>query len=302
MNDKERQLLRFLCNGSYKQAEQQARIILNDIQTQKDQQFKNAMLSQLDKRNGMAELPKNGNGKQLLVAEDVSNFPLERFLLRPADEKVVNEAINLYRVSNELMELGIPYLPAVILHGKSGCGKTMLAKYIAYKANLPYVYVRFSYLVESYLGSSQQNIAKVIDFVKSTPCVICFDEIDAVGMARGQKNDVGEMNRIVIAMMQELDTLSNNVIVVGTTNRFDRLDAALIRRFPISHEVLPLSLQESTNIAKAFFAHTKIDCESWIQEFAKEHFSDSVPASDVIKECTNIVVRILLERQNNSLL
>lgn len=107
----------------------------------------------------------------------------------------------------------------------------MLARYIAHKAKLPFLRIQFSSLVDSHLGQTQSNLARIFDYVRTAPCVLCFDEIDAVGMARGQKDDVGEMNRVVIAIMQEMDRLPNNVIIIGTTNRFDRLDPALIRRF-----------------------------------------------------------------------
>lgn len=63
------------------------------------------------------------------------------------------------------------------------------------------------------------NIAKVFKYIKTAPCVLCFDEIDDVSIVCGQKNDVGEMNRIVIALMQEMDSLPNNVIIIGTPNR-----------------------------------------------------------------------------------
>ena len=62
------------------------------------------------------------------------------------------------------------------------------------------------------------------------PCVLCIDEIDTIAMRRGQ-TDVGEMNRVVISLMQELDQLPNDMIVVATTNRYDQLDSALLRRF-----------------------------------------------------------------------
>lgn len=166
-----------------------------------------------------------------MIAEDTEEFPEARFLLRNEEKSITQNIVAIYRASEKLNEMGIPYLPALMLYGQSGCGKTMLARYIAHKAKLPFLRIQFSSLVDSHLGQTQSNLARIFDYVRTAPCVLCFDEIDAVGMARGQKDDVGEMNRVVIAIMQEMDRLPNNVIIIGTTNRFDRLDPALIRRF-----------------------------------------------------------------------
>lgn len=295
MNDNERLLIRYIADGDLRQAQKQARVVLNGITAKKDEQFKANMLRKLDAKGNFIELPYNL--QHLLIAEDVANFPKSRFLLRPEEETATAKILALYRASEKLIEMGIPYLPAMILHGQSGCGKTMLARYIAYKANLPFVYVQFSNLVESYLGKTQTNIAQIFNYVRSTPCVLCFDEIDAVGMHRGQKDDVGEMNRIVIALMQELDRLPNNVIIIGTTNRFDRLDPALVRRFPLQYELKPLTLLESKQLAQKFYEYAGFECSDWLESWCNETFSDNTPASSVVKECTDVIVNQLLEQE-----
>lgn len=193
--------------------------------------------------------------------------------------------------------MGIPYLPALILHGESGCGKTMLARYIAHKADLPFVYVQFSNLVDSHLGSTQSNVAKVFGYARSAPCVLCFDEIDAIGMARGQKDDVGEMNRVVIALMQEMDRLTNKAIIIGTTNRFDRLDPALVRRFPLQYELKPLVAAEVKQLAQKFFSYAGVDSTDWLFTWCSQTFGEVTPASSVVKECTNEIVKQVLTQQ-----
>ena len=102
-------------------------------------------------------------------------------------------------------------------------------------------------------------------------------------MARGQKDDVGEMNREVIAIMQEMDRLPNNVIIIGTTNRFDRLDPALIRRFPMQSELKPMCRADAEILSKRFFEYAGVKYENIAYE-------DYVPASTVIKECTERIV------------
>ena len=295
MNELVRQLIRHVCDGDIRRAQQQARLVLNHNATKKDEQFKENMLRKLDAKGNLIELPQHL--RALLVAEDASDFPEARFLLRKEEEEAVAKVMALYRASERLAELGIPYLPALILHGQSGCGKTMLARYIAHRAGLPFVYVQFSNLVSSYLGSTQANIAKVFEYVRTAPCVLCFDELDAVGMARGQAGDVREMDRIVIALMQELDRLPNNVIIVGTTNRFDRLDPALVRRFPLQYELKALSFRDAAELANRFFAYTGTETSGWLSEWCAKMFGETVPASTVVRECTAVVVQKVLAEQ-----
>lgn len=295
MNDSERTLLRYVCDGDIKKAKQQARVILSSISSKKDEQFRDNMLRKLDAKGNLIELPYNL--RELLIVEDSSHFPEGRFLLRENEGEIVKETLAIFRAADKLTEMGIPYLPALMLYGESGCGKTMLARYTAHKAEMPFVNVQFSRLVNSLLGGTQSNVAKVFEYVRREPCVLCLDEIDAIGMARGQKDDVGEMNRVVIALMQELDKLPNNVIIIGTTNRFDRLDPALVRRFPLQYELTPLNYLEAVQLSKKFFTYAGVDCSDWIFDWGVEKFGKKyAPASSVVRECTNdIVARIMKE-------
>lgn len=295
MNNSERILLNYICDGDLRMAQKQARLVLNGMNAKKDEHFKADMLRKLDAKGNRIELPYNVKG--LLIAEDMTNFPRERYILRPEEEKAVERVLAVYRASGKLADLGISYYPALMLHGQSGCGKTMLARYIAHRANLPFVYVKFSNLVNSHLGETQSNVAKVFDYVRTEPCVLCFDEIDAIGMKRGQQDDVGEMNRVVIALMQELDQLPNKVIIVGTTNRFDKLDPALIRRFPIQYELKPLTSAEAGNLAIMFFAFAGVEMTMEDQLQLSKSFARSVPSSTVIKECTEIIVQRIIGQE-----
>lgn len=300
MNNNERYLLRYICNGDLKNAQRWAKDILESITSKTDEYFRKELLEILTKREGtFIELPSNMQG--LLIAEDSSLFPIDRYIVRESEEQIVKSILDAYSVAQELTEMGIKYTPTLMLHGVSGGGKTTLARYIAYKAKLPFVYVKFSNLVNSYLGSTQANITKVFDFAQTRPCVLCFDEIDAVGMARGQKNDVGEMNRIVIALMQELDSMNNDTILIGTTNRFDRLDDALIRRFSIKSEVFPLNVAEVCHLVRKFFDTAKIDTSDWLTKWLGENFTNQTEcASTVIEKCTQKLVSILMARKSSA--
>lgn len=299
MNDSERLLIEYVCNGDIKKSQEQARIILNGIATEKDRKFKESQLQKLNtKQAEFIELPYNVS--HLLTAENSELFPIDRFILRKDEGKIVSQLLNAYAVSNDLANLNIRYVSSLILYGGSGTGKTALARYIAYKADLPFVYVNFSNLVTSALGGTQANVAKVFDYVRRAPCVLCFDEIDAVGMARGQSDEVGEMSRVTIALMQEFDRLPNGVIVIGTTNRFDMLDKALVRRFQIRHEVKSLSIADIRELALKFFNSAQIDSSAWIRPWLEKHFSGGESAATVISKCTDKVVSLLIAEKSKN--
>ncbi len=296
MNNNERILLRYVCDGDMKRAQMQAKCILTTISSQKDASFRDDMLRRMETRKIFVELPQNLKG--LLVIEDSAAFPDAKFLLRKTEAEAVKKTISLYRAAKRLADLGIPYLPALMLYGESGCGKTELARYIAHKAELPFAYVRFSSVVDSHLGGTQSNIARIFEYIRSNPCVLCFDEIDAIGTARGQTHEIGEMNRIVIAVMQELDQMPNNAIIIGTTNRFDQLDPALVRRFPLRYELGPLSAREAKEFAHKFFRYAELTPTDWIDGWCEETFEGSVPAATVVRECTDVVVNHILQEDD----
>lgn len=107
------------------------------------------------------------------------------------------------------------------------------------------------------------------------------------------------MNRIVIALMQELDRLPNNVIIIGTTNRHDRLDDALLRRFYIHHEVLPLDSNHIFLLADKFFTYIGYDTSEWVKVWCNEQFGAEEPAATVISKCTDKVVADIISRRDN---
>lgn len=271
----------------------QARCILNAISSPKDAAFREDMIRWMDMRKEFVGLPQNLKG--LLLVEDSASFPEAKFLIRKAETEAAEKTISLYRAAERLADLGIPYLPALMLYGESGCGKTELARYIAHKAELPFAYVRFSSVVDSHLGGTQSNIARIFEYVRSNPCVLCFDEIDAIGMARGQAHELGEMNRVVIAVMQELDQTHNNTIIIGTTNRFDQLDPALVRRFPLRYELVPLSAGETREFAYKFFRYAGLNPVDWVDSWCEKTFEDSTPAATVVRECTDVIVNHVLQ-------
>lgn len=102
--------------------------------------------------------------------------------------------------------------------------------------------------------------------------------------------------------------MPNNIIVVGTTNRFDRLDAALVRRFTIKHEVLPLNQDEAVQVAERFFRYS--GCRvGWVAEWIKEQISKAedpfpsigdvaVSAAEVVNLCTKRLVEMVVNEED----
>lgn len=274
MNDEVRMLIRHVCDGDLKKSQSQERIILKNCKTQKDETFVTEQLKKLENSKArFIELPYNL--QSILVAEDSSFFPVSRFLLRSKEESVVERILKIARAASVLKEMNISFTPSLMLYGESGTGKTMLAKYIAYRAGIPYVYVRFSGLINSQLGKTQENLNRIFTYAKQKPCVLCIDEIDTIAMRRGQ-TDVGEMNRVVISLMQELDQLPNDMIVVATTNRYDQLDSALLRRFTVCQQVTAYNHEEACHLLHKFFNFAESDMtEEQLHKWVEERFPNT---------------------------
>lgn len=100
------------------------------------------------------------NLQDVLVAKPPELFPIDRFLKREGEEKVTEKILNAYSAAGELEKINMSYVPSLLLYGAPGTGKTMLAQYIAYKANLLFIYIRFSALVTLSLAVHNPNSPK----------------------------------------------------------------------------------------------------------------------------------------------
>lgn len=265
MNDLDRKLIETVCRNDLQSAKKIVKIILEQDKTQKNRMFVNRYLTMLNNSAmNLMELP--DDLKNLLIMEDVSvSFNENRYYLSNRESKVVEKILKLNKASQRLAEIGVNYINSTILYGESGTGKTTLGRYMAYKMGIPFAYLNFSRVVDSYLGSTQKNISKVFDHVKQQKCVFMIDEIDAIGMRRRDSKEVGEMSRIVISLMQNLDTLTSDVVLLGATNRLDIIDEALMRRFTTKHEVKRLNEQERYEMASKFLDDVDFDYDDdWL--------------------------------------
>lgn len=105
------------------------------------------------------------------------------------------------------------------------------------------------------MGNTSRNISKAFNYAVANPCVFMLDEIDCISIRRSDSSDSGasgEMARVTITLMQEFDKLTNDIVVIAATNRMDRIDEALLRRFSVKHEMKPLNEEERSELAYKF--------------------------------------------------
>ncbi len=131
----------------------------------------------------------------------------------------------------ELDRRGVPRRQRLLLYGPPGCGKTSAAEALAAEIGLPLVIVRIDAVVSSYLGETASNLHRVFNFVNEGSWVLLFDEFDALGKARDDPGEHGEVKRVVTAFLQMLDAFRGSSLLLAATNHEQLLDPALWRRF-----------------------------------------------------------------------
>ena len=128
--------------------------------------------------------------------------------------------------------MGIQPVKGILLYGPPGTGKTLLAKVVATESEANFISVKGPEILNKWVGESERAIRDIFRKARqSAPCVIFFDELDAIAPVRGQSFDSGVTERIVNQLLSEMDGISplKNILVIGATNRADILDPALLR-------------------------------------------------------------------------
>lgn len=254
-----RHLIESVVGNDLQRAKQAIQMIIANDNTAANKDFLAVMKRKMQNQPNFIELPHSVRG--LLVMEDVGiTFREDRYYLTEREKTIYDTIITTKKAVDRLQELGIRYCNSTLIYGESGTGKTLFGKYLAYKLKLPFAYVNFADCIGSHLGETGKNISTIFEYIKNNPCVLMLDEFDSIGTKRTKlNNDVGELARITISLMQALDTTDSKTIIIGATNRYDVIDEALKRRFTHKHCFEALQDCEKIELAIRFMDSTKLE-------------------------------------------
>ena len=182
--------------------------------------------------NGLVALPKDRRDGADLITLKESSVDKAQIILTKATEVKIDRVLAEHSNRHRLARYGYQPKSKLLFWGPPGCGKTLAARYLAHELSLPVGLLRLSTVISSFLGDTASHLQRVFDFANKTPMVLLIDEADAVSKNRDDRNDVGELKRIVNSLLQAMDTFqSDRSILIAATNHQHMLDPAIWRRF-----------------------------------------------------------------------
>ena len=193
----------------------------------------------------------------------------------------------------------------ILLHGPPGTGKTLLAKAVAKESEVNFIAVKGPQLLSKWVGESEKGVREVFKKARqAAPCIVFFDELDALTPGRGAGGDSHVTERVVSQFLAEMDGIEEltGVVILGATNRLDIIDPALLR--PGRFEVLvQLPMPDEKARLAIFQVHTKgkpLTPDVDLADLARR--TDGLTGADIegiCRQAAMLAIREYLEEQRS---
>lgn len=203
--------------------------------------------------------------------------------------------------ANAFKRLGIRPPKGILIYGPPGTGKTMLAKAVANESEANFILIKGPELLSKWVGESEKGVRKVFEKARqASPTIIFFDEVDAIAPRRGESSDNHVTERVVNQLLTEIDGLEemHNIVIIGSTNRPDILDTALLRPGRFDRIVLAGVPTELTR-KKIFEVHMKkmpLDKDVNINDLARK--TEGYVGADIEAICREAAIMALRKDMN----
>lgn len=215
-----------------------ATVLANNLDKQGDTSLAKKIRSVLAQKKGtltaldsFAAKPVDTESRMDIVDISYPHVEASQIVLSKYTQEAISSFIESYNRRDQLIEAGFEATNSLLLYGPPGCGKTTVAQFISSITGLPLITARLDGLVSSLLGSTAKNIRKIFEFASKRECILFLDEFDVLAKLRDDKNELGELKRVVNSLIQNIDDFGSNSILIAATNHQELLDPAIWRRF-----------------------------------------------------------------------
>ena len=186
---------------------------------------------------------------------------------------------------SKLKIVGISKAVGVLLYGPPGCGKTLLAKAVANEAKANFISIKGPELLNKYVGESERAIRSLFIRAKnSSPCIIFFDELDALVPKRSQENN-NSSERVVNQLLTEMDGLEDRkqIFIIAATNRPDIIDPAMLRPGRLDKLLyVPLpDHNDRCSILETITKHLKLDKDIELEKINGDKRMEGFSGADI---------------------
>jgi len=202
-------------------------------------------------------------------------------------------------------KFGMSPSKGVLFYGPPGCGKTLLAKAIANECQANFISIKGPELLTMWFGESEANVRDIFDKARSAaPCVLFFDELDAIAKARGSSlgDGGGAGDRVINQILTEMDGVGakKNVFIIGATNRPDIIDPAILRPGRLDQLIyIPLpDLPSRISILKANLKNSPVAKDVDLEFMAKktQGFSGA-DLTEICQRACKLAIRESIEKE-----